>query len=82
MATHDLGIELTAEQEAEATRLEELILAAMRDDVRMLARTMASKENRHLLGETEFQVRDIVHGMGAKAIQLTVNERSKKGVLR
>ena len=82
MATSDLGIELTPEQEAEATRLEELFLAAMKDDVRLLARTMASKENRRLLGETEFEVRDLVHGIGAKAIQITVNERSKKGVLR
>ena len=82
MATRDLGIELTAEQEAEATRLEELFVVAVKDDLRLLARTLASKENRRLLGETEFEVRDVVHRMGAKAIQLTVNERAKKGVLR
>lgn len=82
MATRDLGIELTPEQEAEATRLEELFVVAVKDDLRLLARTLASKENRRLLGETEFEVRDVVHRMGAKAIQLTVNERAKKGVLR
>ncbi len=82
MATRNLGIELTAEQEAEAERLEEAILAAMRDDARLLARTLASKENRHLLGRTEFEVRDIVHRLGAKAVEIAANERSKKGVSR
>ena len=82
MATRDLGIELTAEQEAEAARFEALIAAAMMDDVRLLARTLASKDNQHLLGQTEFEVRDIVHGIGARSIQIAANERSKKGVLR
>lgn len=79
MTTRDLGITLTAEQEVEAARMEELIVAAMRDDARLLARTLASKEDRHLLGETEFEVRDIVHGIGAKATQIAANERAKKG---
>jgi hypothetical protein len=43
---------------------------------------MASKANRDLLGEAEFQVRDLAHRIGAKAVETAVNERSKKGIPR
>lgn len=80
MAKFDLQVELTAEQEAEAQRIEEILLEAMRDDIRQTARLMASKKNRDLFGKTEFEVRDIAHRMGAKALEVAAAERSKKGV--
>jgi hypothetical protein len=46
-----------------------------------LAQLLASKEDRDLLGETEFEVRDGVHRIGAVALETAVNER-KKGVSR
>ena len=80
MAKFDLQIELTAEQEAEAERIERILLDAMRDDVRQMARLMASKKDRELFGKTEFEVRDMAHRMGAKALETAAAERSKKGV--
>lgn len=80
MAKFDLKLELTPEQEAEAQRIEEILLQAMRDDIHQMARLMASKTNRELFGKTEFEVRDIAHRMGAKALETAAAERSKKGV--
>lgn len=80
MAKHSLGVELTAEQEAEALRIEAVLREAAQEDLRLMARLMASKANRDLLGETEFQVRDLAHRIGAKAVETAVNERSKKGI--
>ena len=51
-------------------------------DIRQLARLMVSKEDHEIFGQTEYEVRDLVHGIGAKALEITANERSKKGVLR
>ena len=70
-----------AEQEAEIQRIKTVLMQSIEEDVEVMARVMASKENRDLLGETEFQVRDIVHRIGAKAMETVVNER-KKGVPR
>lgn len=80
MAKLNLQLELTPEQEAEAKRIEGILLEAAREDIRQMARLMASKTNRELLGETEFQVRDLAHRIGAKALETAANERTKKGV--
>ena len=80
MARFDLQLDLTPEQEAETKRIEEILLEALSGDVRQMARLMASKANRELFGQTEFEVRDIVHRMGAKALETAAAERSKKGV--
>ena len=82
MAKHRPEIELTPDQEAEAARLEQAFLSAAKDDIRQLSRLIASKEDHQLFGQTEYEVRDLVHGIGAKALEISANERSKKGVLR
>jgi hypothetical protein len=82
MAKHHPLIELTPEQEAAAQRMEQALLEAARSDIRQLARLMVSKEDHEIFGQTEYEVRDLVHGIGAKALEMTANERSKKGVLR
>src|SRR5262249_19310572 len=51
-------IPLTAEQEAEAQRLYETLQQAFLDEARQTARLLASKDDRHLLGATEFDLRD------------------------
>jgi len=38
-----------------------------------------SKQDHELFGEAEFQVRDLVHRVGARAIEAAVNERKKGG---
>lgn len=82
MAKRHQPLPLTPEQEAEAQRIEEILVEASRKDIRELARLMASKQNHEIFGQTEYEVRDIVHRMGAKALEVTANERSKKGVPR
>ena len=82
MAKQVAPLELTPEQEAEAQRIEQVLLEAARKDVRELSRLMASKQDHEILGQTEYQVRDIVHRLGAKALEATANERAKKGVPR
>ena len=72
-------LHLTPEQEAEAQALFQRLKAAFEAEALQLARLLASKEDRHLLGATEFEVRDRVHGIGAFALQTAVNERKKRG---
>jgi predicted GNAT family N-acyltransferase len=69
--------QLSAEQEAEAQRIFDILKRTADDDLLALARLLASKKDRDLLGQTEFEVRDRVHQIGAKAIQTALNERKK-----
>lgn len=80
MAKRELRLELTPEQESEAQQIEHLLREALQGDIRLMARLLASKADRELFGKTEFEVRDLVHRMGAKALEVTAAERSKKGV--
>lgn len=70
---------LSAEQEAEAQRIFEVLQASTQQDLRALARLLASKPDRELLGKTEFEVRDRVHAIGARAIETALSERKKGG---
>jgi hypothetical protein len=70
---------LTVEQAAEAERLLVLLRPAVEDELRQLAQLLASKPDHKLLGKTEFEVRDRVHKIGAKAIEAALNERKKGG---
>lgn len=72
-------IELTEEQEEDAARIEDVLNAKGRVVNRYLARLLASKPNRELFGETEFQVRDAVHRLGAEGIDAALHERKKRG---
>ena len=70
---------LTPEQAAEADRLFQVLRPAVEDEVRRLTQLLASKPDDKLLGKTEFEVRDRVHTIGAKAIETALNERKKGG---
>jgi hypothetical protein len=70
---------LTPEQQAEADRLYAALTAAAATDLRDLAELLAAKADGDLLGPTEFQVRDLVHRLGAKALQTALAERKKRG---
>lgn len=72
-------VALTAEQLAEAARIEDVVMAKTRVQVRRMAELLASKDNRHLLGQTEFQLRDMCHRLGAAAIDATLELRKKGG---
>jgi hypothetical protein len=70
---------LPAEQEAEAQRIYQALKQTCEQDLMALARLLASKPDRELLGQTEFEVRDRVHQIGAKALATALEERKKGG---
>jgi predicted GNAT family N-acyltransferase len=70
---------LSAEQEAEAQRIYGILKEKADQDLLALARLLASKPDRELLGRTEFEVRDRVHQIGAKAVETALCERKKGG---
>lgn len=72
---------LSAEQQAEAERIYERIRGAFESEARRLAELMASKATRHIFGETEYQIRDRVHALGAEVLAAAAEERVKKGGL-
>jgi predicted GNAT family N-acyltransferase len=71
--------QLSAQQEAEAQRIFQILKSTTNDDLLALARLLASKKDRDLLGQTEFEVRDRVHQIGAKAMETALHERKKGG---
>jgi hypothetical protein len=71
---------LTPEQQAEAERIRQALLDASVEDIRELAELLATKDDSNTFGATEFTVRDIVHRIGAKAIQTALQGRKKGGM--
>jgi hypothetical protein len=69
--------ELTPEHEAEAQRLADTAALKTKDELLQITRLLVSKKDHELFGETEFQVRDLVHKIGARAVETAVNERKK-----
>ena len=82
MSRSNPNIELDEEQEAEAQRIYERLQGAFDEELKSMARLMASKANHQLFGQTEFELRDRVHGLGAKALEVAADERQKKGRVR
>ena len=74
---HD--VPLSAEQEAQAQAIYVRLRERFDAEALQLARLMAGKDDAHLLGDTEFQVRDRVHDLGAQVLQVALEERKKGG---
>jgi hypothetical protein len=70
---------LTPEQQIEADRIQHALVDASAEDLRELAELLATKNDANIFGATEFAVRDIVHRIGAKAIQTALEGRKKGG---
>ena len=68
---------LTPEQAELSDRIYQTLRQATDADLRSLADRLASNPDRPLLGRTEFEVRDRVHQIGAKALQTALQERKK-----
>jgi hypothetical protein len=79
MSRHLPEVELTPEQELEAERIEDILKGASLVEFRRIARLLASKSNREFFGETEFQLREILHELGARGIDAALSERKKRG---
>lgn len=73
---------LDAEQESEARQIYERLEQVFDDERMRIARLMASKGNHEIFGQTEFELRDRVHELGARALEVAADERQKKGGLR
>lgn len=72
--------ELTPEQNADAERIYLALREATEDEHRRIARLLARKGDAQLLGQTEYEVRDLVHKTGAEAIQAALDGRKKGGI--
>jgi hypothetical protein len=75
-----MDTDLTPDQEAEAQRIFAVLKRTSEADLISLARLLASKADRDLLGATEFAVRDRVLRIGAQALETALQER-KKGAM-
>lgn len=72
-------IPLTPEQEVEADTLAQRLQVLVGEELRSLARLLASKPDAQLLGRTEFQLRDRLHDLGARILETALDERKKGG---
>jgi hypothetical protein len=70
---------LPEEQARRAEQLFESLKAASEHDLRAIAELLATKPDEQLFGATEFQLRDLVHRLGAKALQTAARQRKKGG---
>jgi hypothetical protein len=66
---------LTLEQEAQAQDLATRITEAIAADVLRVARLLVSKDTRHTFGQTELQLRDLIHRAGAKALETSLAQK-------
>ena len=73
------AVELNEEQRAEAAWIEDMLLAKMRTEAKLIAELLASKPNRQLLGATEFELRDKCLEIGRSALETVLQERKKGG---
>jgi hypothetical protein len=69
---------LTADEQLLYERLEPIF----EQECLRLVKVLAAKAPAELLGATEFEVRNRVHELGAKALEVAANERQKKGWVR
>lgn len=69
------SIPLNSEQEQQAQALAARIRQAVDGDILQLARLLVSKPEHETFGQTEFEVRDIVHHLGATAMQTHLGQK-------
>ena len=68
--------------EDQASRAEQLYASlknAADQDLRAIAELLAGKPDNQLFGKTEFELRDMVHRLGAKALETAAEQRKKGG---
>ena len=70
---------LPEDQARRAQQLFDSLTAAAEHDLRAIAGLLATRPDDQLFGATEFQLRDLVHRLGAEALQAAVQRRKKGG---
>ncbi len=63
-------------------RIYELLGECFEQERKRVAKLLAGTDDSNLLGQTEFDLRDRVHALGAKALEAVANERQKKTRVR
>ena len=71
---------LPTDQARRAEELYESLRAASDSDLKAIAELLATKPDHQLFGVTEFELRDLVHRFGAKALQAAAGQRKKGGM--
>jgi hypothetical protein len=71
--------DLTPEQIADAERIYQVLREATEDGHWRMAQLLASRRDDRLFGQTEYELRDLAHRTGAKAIQAALDGRKKGG---
>jgi hypothetical protein len=68
---------LPEDQARRAQQLFDSLMAAAEPDLRAIAESLATKPDDQLFGRTEFELRDRVLRLGAKALQAAAQQRKK-----
>lgn len=71
-------LELNEEEQRIYKRLEE----CFDQERKRVARLLADKDDSNLFGQTEFELRDRVHALGAEALEAVAEDRQKRGRVR
>lgn len=71
--------DLTHEEELEAQRVVDIVLELAREDLVRMAGMLSRKKNSEIFGQTEFDIRDVVHRLGATFLKTALEERKKRG---
>src|SRR6476661_8934137 len=66
---------LSPDKEAEAQALAERIRELADEEILQMARLLVSKPDREIFGDTEFELRDIVLKVGAKALEERLRQK-------
>lgn len=66
---------LSTDKEAEAQALADRIRELADDEILEMARLLVSKPDREIFGDTEFELRDIVLKLGAKALEERLRQK-------
>ena len=69
----------TPEQKTASDRIFAALQQTALDDLRTLADLLATKDDSNTFGATEFTVREIVHRIGAKAVETALAGRKQGG---
>lgn len=74
-----VNVQLTREQQDEAERIKQRLMLVFSEEADRLSQLMASKPNSQIFGQTEFELRNRLHALGAEVLEVTAEERVKKG---
>jgi len=66
-------------RQAEVQRVKQLVMEAIGSEVEQIAELFVSKKDHELFGRTEFQLRDLLLKLGARAIEVVLEDRKKGG---